>query len=150
MGFYDPAFEVAEAAQGVSIYFRACVLRHYQSIPVIQVGQAECALGHFIEKFLLGFKVVLDSLVIIQMVTCQIGEDTSRELQAADTFLCNGMRTDFHEGIFAAGISHLSQQPVQGDRVGGGMLGRYRLVVDVIAYGGNQTYFIAEVAECII
>ena len=57
---------------------------------------------------------------------------------------------DFHKCVFATGIGHPAQQAVEGDRIRGGMFGRYGPVVDAVAYGGNQSDFISEMAECII
>ena len=91
MGFQNLAFEVGEAAQRVSVYFRACVLRHDKPVLIIQIGQAECILGHIIEEFLLGFQVILHRLVIVQMVTRQVSEYTACKAQTADAFLGNGV-----------------------------------------------------------
>ena len=88
--------------------------------------------------------------MIIQMVAGQIREDAAGKLQTADALLGNGVGTDFHEGVLAAGIGHFTKQAVQGYRVRGGVFGRYGLVVDVIAYSGNQSDLVAEVAESII
>ena len=76
--------------------------------------------------------------------------NTAGKLQTADALLGNGMGTDFHEGVLAAGIGHFSEQAVQGYRVWGGVFGRYGQVVDVIAYSGNQSDLVAEIAESII
>ena len=43
------------------------------------------------------------------MVAGQISENTAGKLQTADALLGNGMGTDFHEGILAAGVRHLSK-----------------------------------------
>lgn len=88
--------------------------------------------------------------MIVQVVTRKVGEDTSGKLQAANALLCDGVGTDFHKCVFASGVCHLAQQAVEGNRVRSGMLGRNGLVVDVVAYGRNQSYFIPEIAECII
>ena len=106
-------------------------------------------LQEYIYPFLLCFQVVLYRFMIIQMVAGQISENTAGKLQTADALLGNGMGTDFHEGILAAGICHFSEQAVQGYRVRGGVFGRYGQV-DVIAYSGNQSDLVAEIAESII
>lgn len=150
MRLQDFAFEVAKTTQRVGVYLRTGILRHHKSVLVIQVGQAESSFWQFVEELFLGFEVVLHRFMIIQMVAGQISENTAGKLQTADALLGNGMGTDFHEGILAAGICHFSEQAVQGYRVRGGVFGRYGLVVDVIAYSGNQSDLVAEIAESII
>ena len=60
-------------------------------------------------NLILCFQVILDCLMIIQVITRQIGKDTSCELQSADTLLCDRVRTDLHKGILASFIRHFSQ-----------------------------------------
>ena len=79
MGFQHPSFEVTETSQRISIDFGTCVLRHYQSVLVIQIGKAECVFGHIVKKLLFGFQIVLYRFMIIQMVAGQIRKDTSGE-----------------------------------------------------------------------
>ena len=84
------------------------------------------------------------------MVARDVGKDASGKPKPSDTLLGNGVRADFHKGIFASFVRHSSQQTVQRNRVGSGMVGRYGFVVDVIAYGREQAHLIAEPAEHII
>ena len=79
VGFQYSPFEVTQTSQRVGIYLRTCVLRHYQSVLVIQIGKAECVFGHIVKKLLFGFQIVLYRFMIIQMVTGQIRKDTSGE-----------------------------------------------------------------------
>ena len=60
------------------------------------------------------------------------------------------MRRALHEGILAASLYHLAQQHVQLYRVWSGMVGRNRLVLNVVAHGREQTALVAELAEHII
>ena len=76
MRFQYFTLEVAEATQGISIYFGTCVLSHNEPVLVIQISQAESTFRHIIEKLLLSLEVVLHSLVVIQVITCQVGKDT--------------------------------------------------------------------------
>ena len=59
------ALEVAEAAQRVGIDVGTGVLCHHQSVPVVQVGQAESPFGQVVEEFLLCLEVVLHRLVVV-------------------------------------------------------------------------------------
>ncbi len=72
--------------------------------------------------------------MIIQMVTCQVGKNTTVERKTTDTFLVDRMGTDFHKSIFASGFHHPCHQAVKGDRVGCRMIGRNRFAINVIAY----------------
>ena len=76
MRFQYFALEVAEATQGISIYFGTCVLSHNEPVLVIQISQTESTFRHIIEKLLLSLEVVLHSLVVVQVVTCQVGKDS--------------------------------------------------------------------------
>ena len=88
--------------------------------------------------------------MVVEVIAGEVSENTSCKFQSADSFLGDGMRTDFHECVFASFICHSSQQPVECDRVGGGVFRRNRFVVDIIADGGNKSYFVSEVTEGII
>ena len=112
-------------------------MSHDQAVLVVKVGKAESIFRHIIEEFLLSLEVVLDSLMVIQVVAREVGEDAADKLQPADALLRNGVGTDFHKCVFATGIGHFALQAVEGDRIRGGMFGRYGPVVDVVAYGGN-------------
>ena len=88
--------------------------------------------------------------MIIQVVARKVGEDAAGKLQTADALLRDRVGADFHECVFASGVCHLTQQAVKGNRIGSGVLGWNGLVIDVVAYGGNQSDFIPEITECII
>lgn len=79
MGFQHPSFEVTETSQRISIDFGTCVLRHYQSVLVIEIGQTKRILRQVVEELFLSFQIILYRLMIVQMVTGEIGEDTSGE-----------------------------------------------------------------------
>lgn len=88
--------------------------------------------------------------MVIQMITCQIRKDTTGKVQAADALLMDGMGAALHKGIGATGLHHLRQQFVERNRVGRSMVGRNRLVVNIIAHGGTKPYLIAESAEHLV
>ena len=88
--------------------------------------------------------------MVIHMIASQVCEDTSCELQSADTFLVNGMTGAFHERIFASCLHHLGQQGIQFDRVGGGMTSWYLLSFDIVAHRGEQSAAITQLTEHII
>ena len=88
--------------------------------------------------------------MIIQMIACDIGKDTSRESQSADTLLRYRVRAYLHEGIFTTLVRHSAKQSVQRDRVGGSMICRNCFIVYIITYSREQSRFIAELAEHII
>ena len=73
--------------------------------------------------------------MVIQMVTGQVGENTSRIFETSYAFLNDSVRAALHEHILAALIGHTSKQTVQGNGIWGGMIGRNGLAVNVIAYG---------------
>ena len=142
--------EITQTAQRVSIYMRTGVLCHHQSVLIVQISQTEGILRHVVEELLLGLQVVLHRFMIVQMVARQVSENTSGKTQATDSLLGDGMRTDLHKGILATGIRHLPQESVQRNGIGRRMIGRHRFVVNVVAYGRDETYLIAEVTEYII
>ena len=88
--------------------------------------------------------------MVVQMVACQVGKQPAGKLQSANAVLGDGVAGALHKGVFAAGLHHLVQQPVQLNGVGRGMVGRDGLVLDVVAYGREQSAAVAELTEHII
>ena len=88
--------------------------------------------------------------MVVQMITCQVRKDTAGKLQSADSFLRDGVRTYFHESIFAAFVCHTSQKTVQRNRVRSSVFGRDGFIVYIIAYRRDKPHFVTEIPECII
>ena len=102
----DACLEIGCGTQRIGSHLGAAILRHHRTVFIIQVGQAEGLGWHIVKEALLGLKVVLEGLMIIQMVAGKIGKDSPGKAQSADALLRHAMRTDLHKGIFAARIGH--------------------------------------------
>ena len=87
----DTALEVGQATERVGIHLGTRVLRHHQSVLVVEVGHHESILGQGIEEGLLGTQVVVHGLVIVHMVAREVGKDTSCKLKSTDTALRHGV-----------------------------------------------------------
>ena len=61
------------------------------------------------EEHLLGFDVVVDCAVIVEMVACKIGEDAAGKFKSIYTVLHTGVRTYLHECILTTGFNHIVQ-----------------------------------------
>ena len=72
--------------------------------------------------------------MVIQMVTGQVGEYAAGILESANALLYYGVRAALHEYVLAPLIGHTSQQTVQRHCIGGGVIGRNGLTVNVVAY----------------
>ena len=107
-------------------------------------------LGQGIEEGLLGVAVVLEGLVIVHVVACQIGEDASGKRQPGDALLCHAVAAHLHECILAALVGHLSQQAVECDGVGRGHLRRHGFSVDIVADGAAQSALVAQSAKHVV
>ena len=70
--------------------------------------------------------------MIVQMVSCQIGENSAIKIQSAYTVLCYRMGTDLHESIFTTRLYHLRHQRMQSMRVWSCMVCWYRFIIDII------------------
>ena len=135
MGFQYPSFEIGQCAERIGQLPGSRILQHDKTGFVVRIRKCESRSRQIIEEFLLGFQVILDCLMIIQVITRQIGKDTSVERQAADTLLVDRMRTDFHKSILATGFHHPSHQIMKGDRVRCRMISRDCFAIDIIANG---------------
>ena len=85
------ALEIAHAAQGVCGNLGLGVLCHDQTVLIVQIGNHKGILGHIVKELFLGLEIVLDRLMVIQMVTSQVGEYSAGILQAADALLYDGV-----------------------------------------------------------
>ena len=91
VAFYDACLIVGHGPCAVCADSGAGVLHHDHSVLVVGVGDGECSLGEIVEEQFLGVAVVLECLVIVKMVTCEIGEYAAREDQSAYALLVYGM-----------------------------------------------------------
>ena len=55
------------------------------------IEYGESCLGQTVEESLLSVAIVLESLVIVEVVACEVGEYASCEAQSSDTLLCYGV-----------------------------------------------------------
>ena len=148
--FQDASFVVCRAARGIGAHGGRRVLHHHAAVLVVGVGDGESVSTEMVEECLFRIAVVLKSLVVIEVVACEVCENAAGKLQAADAFLMNGVRATFHKGIFAASLGHFAQKTVQGDGVGRSVLRRHFAAVDIVAHGGAKAALVAEVAEEVI
>ena len=87
----DACLEVGCGASGISLHLSLCVLHHHHAVLVVGVGYGESCLGQTVEESLLSVAIVLESLVIVEVVACEVGEYASREAQSTDALLCDGV-----------------------------------------------------------
>ena len=87
----DSCLEVCHGAGRVGLHGSLGVLHHDHAVLVVRIGDGEGSLRQTVEECLLGIAVVLECLVIVQMVTRQVGEQTTGKLQTADTLLSDGV-----------------------------------------------------------
>ena len=148
--FQDAGAEVGHRTGGIGLHGSAGVLHHEQSVLVVEVRDSKRCLGQHVEEGLLGIAVVLESLMIIQMIAGEVREQSTCKLQSANTLLCDSVAGTLHEGVVATGIDHSCQQTVELNGVGCGVRSGHRLVLDIVADGGEQTAFMPHFAEHII
>ena len=91
MTFYDAGSIVCHALCRVSLDSSLGVLGHYEAVLVINIGDSKGLFIQAVKESFLGIAVVLESLMIIQMISCKIGEDASGKGQTANSFLCNSV-----------------------------------------------------------
>ena len=142
--------EVCHRASRVGLHGSLGVLYHDHAVLVVGVGDGEGCLRKSVEERLLGIAIVLEGLVIIQVVTGEVGKQASCEVETTDALLCDGVRRALHESILATSLYHSAQQLVQLDRVWSGVVGRDSLVFYIVAYGGQESTLMTELAEHII
>ena len=88
---YDACAEVGHLTDRISFDRSLRVLNHDHAVLVIGIRDGEGRLGQPVEESLLRVAIVLESLMIVQMVAREIGEDASGKLQSADALLMDGM-----------------------------------------------------------
>ena len=146
----DAGAEVSHLPNGVGLHGSLSVLYHNHAVLVIGIGDGESRLGQSVEESLLGIAIVLEGLVIIEVIASEVGEDSTREFQSADTFLSDGVAGAFHEGILASSLYHLAQKHVQFDGIRRGVVSGNCFAVDIVDDSREQTALISHLAEHII
>ena len=73
--------------QRVGSYFGLGILCHDRAVLVIQVSQCKSLFWKIVKKCFLGFQVIFKCLVVIQMITGNVCENTTGKSQTTDTFL---------------------------------------------------------------
>ena len=89
--FDDASLKVGITLDRIGFHRSLRVLYHDHAVLVIGVGDGKGIFRQSVKEHLLGVAIVLKRLMIIQMVTGEIGKNTTCELQSTDTFLMNGM-----------------------------------------------------------
>ena len=77
------------------------------------------------------------------MVAGEVGEECACETESGYAVLVCGVRAHLHEGVGAADIHHARQQLVQRYGVGRGVGGGDRLILYVVAHGGEKSGAVA-------
>ena len=139
----DLAAEIGHRAQRVGAHRGRRVLHHHAAVAVVGVRQRESPFGQSVEEEFFGPDVFGESLVVVEVVVGDVGEDAARKVEAPRTFLHDGVRRTLHEAEFAPGVGHLAHHGVQTDRVGG-RVGRLDLAaVDFVNDRRDQPGFVA-------
>ena len=126
---------VGHALCAVGLHLCLGVLHHEHTVLVVGVNHSKSLTGQHVEEGFFCVAVVLERLVIVEMVACEVGEQSACKLQSADATLGYGMAGTLHEGIFAALLDHLGQQCIELDGIRCGVRGGDGLVFDVVADG---------------
>ena len=100
---------VGHALDGVGLDARLAVLHHEESVLVVSVGDGEGRLRQHVEEHLLGVAVVFERLVIVQVVSREVGEESARKVESADSVLMDGVGGALHEAIRTSCADHARQ-----------------------------------------
>ena len=79
VAFQDACLKISHRAGGVGLNGSLGVLNHEHSVFVVGVSNGESGLRKSVEERLLCVAVVLESLVVVKMIACQVGEKTACE-----------------------------------------------------------------------
>ena len=150
MTLYDTCLEVSHRTDAIGLNGSFGVLHHKHAVLIVSICNSESTLRQHIKESLLRITIVLYSLMIIQMVASQIGEDTTCKLQSTNTLLGNGMTRALHEDILTTGFYHTMKQFIQFYGIWCCMTGGYRFALDIVAYRREQSTLITQFAEHII
>ena len=91
MALYDLGMEICHSTDRVSLNGSLSVLNHYHTVLVIGIGDCKGILRHIVEELLLCITIVLQGLVIVEMITCKVCEDTTGKSQSTYTLLGDSM-----------------------------------------------------------
>ena len=146
----EPSLIVGTPLERVGVYLGAGVLHHHHPIRLVEVGEGKGFRRQFVEEDLLGSEVIGKGLMVVEVISREIGEDPSGEGGSTDPVLvyCNGR--DLHEGVAAACLHHLVEVSLERQCVGSGEVTRCRLIVDADTDGGDQPDPVAQLAEELI
>ena len=121
--FHEKAFEVGKCAQRVGKHLGLGVLHHGHALLVVDICDGESVGRQHVEKCLFGVDIVIHSLVEIEVVACEVGEDAAGKMQTIDAVLHARVRAYLHKCVFATFLHHVVEQFLERKRVGGGLLG---------------------------
>ena len=122
----------------VSLCARRRVLEHHGAIAVVGIGKGEGIGWKTVEKRFLGLEIGIESLMIVEMVACDIGKYATGKAQPRDAVLVGGMAAHLHRRERAPGVHHGAQTGVERYRVGGGMVGLVLGAVDFHSHRREQ------------
>ena len=150
VALYDLGLEVGRALHRIGLHLRLGVLHHDHAVLVVSIGDGEGCGWQIVEEEFLGFYIVVESLVVVEVVAGDVGEESSNEVQASYAVLDNAVAAHLHEGIFASCLNHLGQKRIEGDGVGRGVLRGYHLSIYVVGNGGQESCLVSHAAEHLI
>ena len=139
--------EVGLAVDGIIFHRSFAVAHHHTTILVVGVDDCKRAGRQQVEKRLLRIAVFGKSVVVVEMVTCQIGEDAAGEMKTIDALLGQTLTRALHEHILTTSFQHSRHQAVEFTGTRGGDDWWQFLVVNADAYGGYETTMVAHLAE---
>ena len=120
------------------------VLGHDESVLIVLVGDGEGRGFEVVEEALLRIAVVIESLMVVDMIAREVGEECSVEVETGDALLGDGVRRDLHEGMGAARVDHAAKEAVEFDGVGRGMGGGDGFGLDIVDDRGEQSGLVTE------
>ena len=72
MAFEDFAFKIGHTPERVGLYSGFCILHHYFTVTVVNIGKGKGLLRQTIKKQLLGLEVFVKCFMKIQMVEREV------------------------------------------------------------------------------
>ena len=141
--FYHLCFKVGKGAQRVGVVACRAILQHHGAHLIVGIHQGKGIAAKAIEKRFFGFDIGIHGFVEVEVVAREVGKHAPGESQPLDAVLCASVRTHFHKSVVASGIHHFGEQSVEGQVVGGGLLGRVHLAVHHIFHRREQPRLVA-------
>ena len=129
---------------GVGIYLRTAVLRHHESVFIIFIRHRERAFLQPVKQPFLRVAVVVERLMIVDMIACQVRKQCPIKIQSRYPFLCYRVRRYLHKRVLATRFYHLRQQPVQLQRIRCRVCRRNSFVFDIIDYRRKQSRLVPQ------